>query len=115
MTNPEVLGTLKKKFEYSCQGVLGPKAMWEAVQKIIRFAGMTPARRGRLDRYPYRGGGGRGFTIYQPLTESWCIADIYTDLNRSDIELSTCEPERINESALIALLSEEIGPVITKR
>ncbi len=109
-----VLGTCKKKFEYSCQGVLSPKAMWEAVQKIIVLARMTPARKGRLDRYPFNGGGGKGFTIYQPLTESWCIADVYRDLNRSDIELSTCKPERIDEPALIAFLSKEIGPVIPK-
>lgn len=106
------LGTTKKKFVYLCEGNPGPKVMFALAHQIIAFAGMTPARKGRIDKYPYQGGGGKGYTLYQPLMESYLVADVYSDLNQTEITLSTCKPERINQAAMEIFMQRLIGPVL---
>ena len=108
----QILEPPKKVFEFHCRGIHGPMGMWEVIQKLIRLVGMTPARKGRIDRYPWRGGGGSGFTIYQPLVESYCMVDVYYDSKHTHIVLSTCKPERVDLVVVNVFLAEQIGPVI---
>ena len=107
----ETLGTHKRKFVFSCGGVLSPHAVSSFCEKFIRIAGMNPARPGRIDHYPYNGGGGEGFTGFFPLMESFLIIDCYTDLNETEITLSTCKPERLNLDALKNYLTCQLGEV----
>lgn len=72
---------------------------------------MSPARTYRVDTYPYQGGGGQGFTLFQPLKESYAIADVYYDLTETEILISTCKPERMNIEAVIMIMTTEIGPI----
>jgi hypothetical protein len=102
----------KQKFIYRCQGVLGPKAMLQVALNLIAFIGMTPARRGRVDRYPYQGGGGKGFTLFQPLKESYLVIDVYDNVNESEVLISTCKPERLHDESVKSFLAKEIGPII---
>ena len=107
----QILEPPKKVFEFHCRGIHSPMGMWEVIQKLICLVGMTPARKGRIDRYPWRGGGGSGFTIYQPLVESFCTADVYYNSKLTYIVLSTCKPERVDLVAVHGFLSEQIGRV----
>ena len=111
----QILGSQKEKFLFTCQGVISPGQMREVALKVIRFAGMTPAREHPIDFYPYEGGGGEGYTLFQPLMESYLIADVYTDLNETEVLISTCKPDRLHLEALISFLSKEIGPTTGKR
>ncbi len=107
-----VLRPIKKKFVYRCQGILDPKAMRRLARKLIAFIGMSPARRGRIDPYPYRGGGGNGWTGFFPLMESYIMIDVYTQVNETEILISTCKPERVVNEAVKSFLSKEIGSVM---
>lgn len=103
----------KQKFVFLCAGVLSESSAEDFAKGFIEIAGMTPARSGRIDRYPYRGGGGIGYTAFFPLMESYLIIDVYDDLNETEILLSTCKPERINLYALQTNLRCRIGLVKT--
>lgn len=105
------LGTYKRKFVFSCAGIISAHTVHQFSEEFIRLAGMTPARPGRIDQYPYNGGGGVGYTAFFPLMESFLIIDVYTDLNESEITLSTCRPDRINLNALKNYLSCQVGDV----
>jgi hypothetical protein len=132
MAQTEVLGTRKQDFRFTCWGVVPAGELQGIALEFIRLAGMTPARRGRVDHYPYQGrgfwgwmklawwmlsgkkggwGGGEGYTLYQPLMESFLIADIYTDIGKTEILLSTCKPERVELAVLVQFLARNIGPV----
>lgn len=122
----ENLGENKKKFVFVAQGTLPPRKMKKVMRQIIAVAGMTTARRARVDRYPYGGswwrhllyligfpvklGGGIGFTVYQPLQESYEVADVYYDLSETEVLLSTCKPDRMNVAAVLQIMESEIGP-----
>jgi hypothetical protein len=106
-----VLGSHKRKFLFSCAGVLSASDVDDFAKLFIKIAGMTPARPGRIDSYPYKGGGGEGFTGYFPLMESYLVVDVYIDLNETEVLLSTCKPDRINLNALVNCLSCRVGQV----
>lgn len=110
----EILGTRKTKYVITCQGVVSQEAAPEFARKLINLCGMTPARPGRIDAYPYEGGGGKGYTGFFPLKESYLIMDVYDDLNETEILLSTCKPERISRGTLMSFIIKEIGPIISE-
>lgn len=105
------LGTYKRKFIFSVCGILPENMAEDFAKEFISRAGMTPARKGRFDKYPYNGKGGEGFTFYQPLCESYAVIDVYTNLNETEILLSTCKPERINLDVLSMFIRCQIGHV----
>ena len=106
-----VLGQHKRKFLFSCAGILSASNAYCFAEEFIALAGMKKAREGRIDPYPYNGGGGEGYTMFQPLMESYLMIDVYTDINNTEVLLSTCKPERINLDALINYLACRIGKV----
>lgn len=105
------LGKNKRKFLFECQGVLERDRAAEVVKNFIRFIGMRPAREERIDEYPFREGGGEGYTGFFPLMESYIMVDVYTDIKHTEILISTCKPERFNPSAVMSYLEKEIGSV----
>ena len=107
----QTLGTHKRKFLFSVAGALSPHFVQHFADEFIKMAGMTPARKGRVDFYPYRGGGGKGFTAWFPLMESYLCIDVYDDLEETEILLSTCRPDRINLDALRNYLECRVGQV----
>jgi hypothetical protein len=110
MGNLEVLGTYNKKFLFVCRGVIPQENLPYAAQNIIAFVAMTPAREGRIDEYPYKRGGGAGYTGWFPLMESYLVMDAYTDLGKTELLISTCKPERLDPLAVATYLSKLIGP-----
>lgn len=105
------LGTHKRKFLFSVCAAISPHTVQLFADTFIRMAGMTPARTGRIDYYPYKGGGGEGFTAFFPLMESYLVVDVYDDLNESEILLSTCRPDRISLESLRSYIETHIGQV----
>lgn len=108
----QILGTNKKKFVFSCRGVVPIAEVAYAAKNIIGFIGMNSARPGRVDAYPYENGGGIGYTGFFPLTESYLIMDAYSDLNETEVLISTCVPDRMNPTDVVDYLSKLIGPTI---
>ena len=108
----QTLGTHKQKFLFSCRGVIPKQDVEYAAKSIINFIGMTAARDGRVDDYPYQNAGGTGYTGFFPLTESYLIMDAYSNLNETEILISTCVPDRMNADAVASYLSKLIGPAV---
>ena len=124
-----ILGENRKIFPFVCQGVVPYGQIRRVARNLICFIGMTPARRGRIDGYPYEprlwkrvcnwftgwpsGGGGRGYSGFFPLMESWLLWDDYRDVGErgeTEIAISTCKPERLSISEVCGFLTTEIGP-----
>ena len=104
------LGDNKTKFLFRCQGFPVPDVARGILRKLIKFIGMTPARDHLADNYPFKGRGGEGFTLFQPLMESYAVMDVYYDTNETELLISTCMPDRLKVGAVIAFLGKEIGP-----
>ena len=104
------LGDNKTKFLFRCQGWVAPDMARGVLRKLVHFIGMTPARDHPIDHYPFEGGGGEGFSLFQPLKESYAVMDVYYDTNESELLISTCMPDRLKVGAVIAFLGKEIGP-----
>jgi|GEM_PF-6131126 len=105
-----ILGEKKQIEGWTCRGWMSHERMSEIVDFLIRSIGMEPGRECRIDHYPYKGKGGAGYTLYQPLTDSWAVADIYTDLNQTKFTLASCKP--FQNEIVCDLLEVLIGPVI---
>jgi hypothetical protein len=108
----QTLGLEKRKFLFSCSGMLSIEEASHIITNLIKFIGMTPAREPRFDEYPYLKRGGVGYTGFFPLMESYIVVDAYTELNQIEILLSTCKPDRMVPCCIISFLEKEIG--ITK-
>ena len=105
-----ILGTRKQIGGWTCQGVLPSSEMMKTALEVIKLVGMTPARLGRIDEYPYNGLGGVGYTLYQPLTDSYIIFDVYSEINETKVILASCKP--YNHQGVGILLRRLIGPLI---
>jgi hypothetical protein len=103
------LGDNKAKFLFTCRGWIPPAEMRIVALRLIRIIGMTPARSHLVDSYPYQGGGGDGYTLFQPLMESYLVVDVYYDLNETELLISTCMPDRLEVDVVKSFLDEEIG------
>lgn len=104
------LGDNKEKFLFTCQGFQLPTDMRRVATNLVNFIGMTPARNHPVDDYPFNDGGGYGFTLFQPLIESYLVIDVYYDQNETEILISTCKPELLLVDTVISFLGKEIGP-----
>jgi hypothetical protein len=104
----------KQKFIFNSEGFVLPADARKLLVKLVRSIGMRPARNHPIDDYPYDcgegPGGGNGYTLYQPLIESYAIMDVYYDRNETEVLISTCMPERLTVDAVKSFLSREIGP-----
>lgn len=109
------LGENKSKFLFVSQGWVAPMEMRRLALQLIKLIGMTPARNHLVDDYPFQGGGGDGYTLFQPLMESYLVVDVYYDQNETEILISTCIPERLNLAVVLDFLGEEIGPTVGGR
>jgi len=107
-----MIGNTKKKYLFVAKGTLNEGRAFVFAREIIEAAGMTPARQGRIDPYPYLGHGGIGWTGYFPLVESYLMIDVYADYDYTEILLSTCKPERVRVSSLEELIADRIGPIV---
>ncbi len=108
---------LKKLGKWELAGVLTPGPMLRVLRQVIAFVGMNPARGPRLDFYPFGGKGGKGFTLYQPLTQSFITADVYQEdlegnpIRQTVVILASCKD--YDPVAVGLLLAKLIGPLIS--
>jgi hypothetical protein len=119
----EVIWTMTRKVlkqvgHWACAGVLPVQEMRRVLLQVIAFVGMTPAPYDPVIWwYPTPdGAGGQGYTLVQPLTESFITADIYEkDLegnpkNQTEIILASCRD--YDPVAVGMLLRKLVGPSI---
>lgn len=104
------IGDNKVKFLFASQGWVPPAEMRKLALRLIKLIGMTPARNHLVDDYPYQGGGGNGYTLFQPLMESYLVVDVYYDQNETEILISTCMPDRFDVGMVTSFLEQELGP-----
>lgn len=110
------LGDNKTKFLFRCRGFVAAGRARGVLKNLIRFVGMTPAsdlapaRAHAIDEYPLNGQGGFGYTLFEPLTESYAVMDVYFDSDETEILISTCKPERLIVDSVLSFLAKEIGP-----
>jgi len=104
------LGLEKRKFLFLCHKAISIKEIQALIEHLINYIGMTPARKPRLDTYPYKKRGGKGYTGFFPLVESYVMVDVYDELNQTEILLSTCKPDRTHPTVIIQFLNREFGP-----
>lgn len=127
--------TVKQVDQWPLQGTLPPDKMLKVLLRVITLVKMTPARKARIDWYPYQkclwkrfwnwilgpkmaypGTGGWGYTLYQPLTESYITADVYERtlegelVNQTMVILASCKP--YDPRVVAAFLTREVGPVL---
>ena len=105
-----ILGTRKQIGGWTCQGTPPSMEIEEIALAIIKLIGMNPARGGRLDEYPYHGLGGVGYTFYQPLTDSYIVFDVYSEIDETKVVLASCKP--YNHQGVGILLRKLIGPLV---
>lgn len=74
----------------SVTGVVSVRAGKELVQKIMEKIDMHPAHSAILYEYPVDGKGGVGFTLIQPITESFIAFDSWPDLNGAYLVICSC-------------------------
>lgn len=109
---------IKELHQWCCRGVLSPQQTIYVLLQVIAFIGMNPGRPARVDFYPYIGAGGRGYTVYQPLTDSYITADVYEEdiygnlVNQTVVILASCKS--YDPVAVGILLSKLIGTVGTE-
>jgi hypothetical protein len=109
---------LKQVGHWACVGVLPMEEMKGVLLQVIAFIGMIPAPyEPALWWYPTpEGGGGQGYTLIQPLTESFISADIYEksieggSVNQTEIILASCRD--YDPVAVGILLRKLVGPLI---
>ena len=104
------LGTNKTKFMFVSQGWLAPDMARTVIKQLVKVIGMTPARDHQIDSYPYQGGGGVGYTLFQPLMESYVVMDVYYDQDETELLISTCMPDRLLVDVVKSFLGEQVGP-----
>lgn len=106
----KTLGVRKQIGGWTCQGTPPSIEIENIAVSVIKLVGMSPARGGRLDEYPYNGLGGVGYTFYQPLTDSYIIFDVYLEIGETKVVLASCKS--FNHQDVGILLRKLIGPLI---
>lgn len=94
---------------------------WKAfLASIVSAVGMTPAGSAAVWEYPtVDGKGGTGWTICQPLVESFSVLDIWSDHDGAYLQISSCR--KFDSAAAIApvrragLVIDSIGEMETLR
>lgn len=107
---------IKRLHQWCCHGVLSPESVSVVLLQVINFVGMQPGRKRRIDKYPFKKKGGKGYTVYQLLTDSYITADAYevdiegNTVNQTVVILASCKD--YDPVAVGLLLSKLIGPLV---
>ncbi len=112
MTYPEVLGSRLNKLSLMLDGCVLEQDMVEALKECVELMEM---RHNNMEpgvwRYPLDDdSGGVGYTICQPLVESFIVADAWPCLNHTYIELASCK--RIPMLLVIDFWVKRVGVVL---
>lgn len=93
---------------------------WRAfLASCAKSMGMTPAGKAAVWRYPVDGKGGNGYTIMQPITESFIALDTWPDHDGAYLFIASCRKfavAHVTETALLFGLDvDDIGAPVTLR
>jgi hypothetical protein len=115
-----ILGSHLHQSGFTCYGRFKGPRLAHVLSSLVDFVGMdTAGMEATICEYPLPDGrGGVGVTVFQPLVESFVVADSWPDLEdsqgrpipRAYICLGSCK--RYNTEAVSAFLAKELGPVI---
>ncbi len=97
---------------YVVQGKFPPREVEFYLGQLVEFVGMTTAGMNAIVRvFPLlTGQGGVGYTIFQPLVESFLVADSWDDHDHVFIILASCKPYSTRD--VKEFLERNLGPVI---
>ena len=119
MLEKDILGDRLHVSAFTIRGHLTVANCGQLMEDIIRRIGMTTAHGSTVCHYPVSGLGGIGFTIFQPITQSFLVLDCWpeADIPHAFLVVASCksftnkEVEKvIIESGFI--LSEQIAQVL---
>jgi hypothetical protein len=74
----------------SVVGNVGEGVGKKFVEDLVEAIGMTPAPGCSLCRYPVDNKGGNGYTLFQPITESFIAFDSWPDLKGAYLVICSC-------------------------
>ncbi|MBW1953578.1 MAG: hypothetical protein JRI66_10925 [Deltaproteobacteria bacterium] len=108
----EVLGSNLYVAGWALQGNLPPGRLAEILEGAVKRMGMnTEGLKPAIWQYPLPGGkGGVGHTVFQPLVESFIVADDYPELNRTYVLAVSCLP--FDRQIISRYLSRRVGRII---
>jgi S-adenosylmethionine/arginine decarboxylase-like enzyme len=78
--------------------------------EATRFLGMDPAGLPGIWRYPFKGKGGNGMTMMQPITESFLALDTWPDHNGVYLLINSCK--KFDERQVLHWLEVDQGLVV---
>jgi hypothetical protein len=75
-------------------GSLTAERWKEFIKSVVVAIGMTPVYSPAFWKYPYPGSGegGNGFTIVQPITDSFVCLDMWSDHGGAYLFMCSCKP-----------------------
>jgi hypothetical protein len=76
----------------------------EFLREITEAIGMDPVAEPACWQYPYNGKGGVGFTLCQPITESFLCLDVWQDHNGAYLFICSC----------VSIKAQKLYPVIAR-
>ncbi len=85
-----VLGSTMKVLTMSVSGDVPEDIGVKFVQQLVKSLGMSAAPGSTLCRYPVDNKGGVGYTIFQPITESFIAFDVWPELNGGYLVICSC-------------------------
>ena len=83
----------------SVKGDLSEDVCMGVIDRVIEKIGMTKAPGASISHYPVEGKGGLGFTLFQPITESFIAFDVWSALNGGYLVICSCKEFLIQDVA----------------
>lgn len=116
----ETLGKLMHSQSFVVRGRLSIEEWKLFMASIVESVGMTSAGQAAVWEYPtIEGKGGLGWTICQPLVESFSVLDIWSDHDGAYLQISSCR--KFDPASVIApvrragLVIDSVGEMETLR
>ena len=85
-----VFGSRMKVLLMSVKGDVSEDIGTRLVQRLVKALGMSVAPGSSLCKYPVDGKGGTGYTMFQPITESFIAFDAWPDLSGGYLVICSC-------------------------
>ena len=114
-----ILGDKLQLSAFTIRGHLTFNNCGKLMDDIITKIGMTVAHGSTVCHYPVAGKGGTGWSIFQPITESFLVLDVWpeADIPHAFLVVASCKPFKNNDVEEVIIesgfsLSEQIAQVL---
>ena len=88
--NKEIFGTKMRVVVLAVKGKVSESVGADMVEELVSVLGMSKAPGSSLCKYPVDGKGGSGYTMFQPITESFIAFDSWPDLSGGYLVICSC-------------------------